>query len=135
MAYAGFEAPRTVGPMEGVNAELVQKRGHRNMRVGRDRVLQRQRPVRGQLSHEPIGQGADGIILFLLGSLLCASAWNMAALIAFRVVQGLGGGALQGTVQTIAGPDAKLMLVRTNSVSGKTSIFHSPAPADAEAGL
>ena len=40
-----------------------------------------------------------------------------------------------GTVQTIAGPDAKLMLVRTNSVSGKTSIFHSPAPADAEAGL
>ena len=29
-----------------------------------------------------------------------------------------------GTVQTIAGPDAKLMLVRTNSVSGKTSIFH-----------
>ena len=26
----------------------------------------------------------------------------MAALIAFRVVQGLGGGALQGTVQTIA---------------------------------
>jgi hypothetical protein len=40
-----------------------------------------------------------------------------------------------GTVQTIAGPDAKLMLVRTNSVSGKTSILHSPAPADAEAGL
>jgi hypothetical protein len=40
-----------------------------------------------------------------------------------------------GTVQTITGPDAKLMLVRTNSVSGKTSIFHSPAPADAETGL
>lgn len=40
-----------------------------------------------------------------------------------------------GKVQTIAGPDEKLMLVRTNSVSGKTSIFHSPAPADAEAGL
>ena len=32
-----------------------------------------------------------------------------------------------GTVQTIAGPDAKLMLVRTNSVSGKTS--HLPRPA------
>ncbi|GAA0907934.1 hypothetical protein GCM10009558_096560 [Virgisporangium aurantiacum] len=29
-------------------------------------------------------------------------AWNMGALIAFRVVQGLGGGALQGTVQTLA---------------------------------
>jgi hypothetical protein len=29
-----------------------------------------------------------------------------------------------GKVETIAGPDAKLMLVRTNSVSGKTSILH-----------
>lgn len=43
-----------------------------------------------------------GIILFLVGSVLCAAAWNMGALIAFRIVQGLGGGALQGTVQTIA---------------------------------
>ncbi|MFF4587715.1 MFS transporter [Streptomyces sp. NPDC001388] len=43
-----------------------------------------------------------GASLFLLGSLLCALAWNMGALIAFRVVQGLGGGALQGTVQTLA---------------------------------
>ncbi|WDG33619.1 MFS transporter [Streptomyces sp. CA-278952] len=43
-----------------------------------------------------------GIILFLIGSILCAAAWNMGALIAFRIVQGLGGGALQGTVQTIA---------------------------------
>lgn len=43
-----------------------------------------------------------GIILFLVGSILCAAAWNMGALIAFRIVQGLGGGALQGTVQTIA---------------------------------
>jgi multidrug resistance protein len=43
-----------------------------------------------------------GAALFLLGSLLCASAWNMGALIAFRIVQGLGGGALQGTVQTLA---------------------------------
>ncbi|KRE79994.1 DUF4097 family beta strand repeat-containing protein [Arthrobacter sp. Soil763] len=40
-----------------------------------------------------------------------------------------------GNVQTIAGPDAKLMLVRTNSVSGKTSIFHSEPSPDAEAGL
>jgi len=30
-----------------------------------------------------------------------------------------------GKVETIAGPDTKLMLVRTNSVSGTTSIFHS----------
>ena len=40
-----------------------------------------------------------------------------------------------GRVQTIAGPDAKLMLVRTNSLSGKTSIFHSQAPADVGTGL
>jgi DUF4097 and DUF4098 domain-containing protein YvlB len=37
-----------------------------------------------------------------------------------------------GTVQTIAGPDAQLMLVRTNSVSGKTSIFHGQPSADTE---
>ena len=35
-----------------------------------------------------------------------------------------------GTVQTIAGPDRQLMLVRTNSVSGKTSIFHGQPSAD-----
>jgi DUF4097 and DUF4098 domain-containing protein YvlB len=39
-----------------------------------------------------------------------------------------------GKVQTIAGPDAQLMVVRTNSISGKTSIIHSQSPADAEAG-
>ncbi|MFF7182717.1 MFS transporter [Streptomyces sp. NPDC008121] len=43
-----------------------------------------------------------GTVLFLIGSLLCATAWNMGSLIAFRVVQGLGGGALQGTIQTLA---------------------------------
>lgn len=43
-----------------------------------------------------------GAAVFLLGSLLCALAWDMGSLIAFRVVQGLGGGALQGTVQTLA---------------------------------
>ncbi|MEU7279269.1 MFS transporter [Streptomyces sp. NPDC045431] len=61
-------------------------------------------PVYGKLS-DTFGRKPvliAGIILFLLGSLLCAAAWNMASLIAFRIVQGLGGGALQGTVQTIA---------------------------------
>lgn len=40
-----------------------------------------------------------------------------------------------GKVQTISGPDAKLMLVRTNSVSGKTAIFHGQAPAATEPAL
>ncbi|MBW5486901.1 MFS transporter [Streptomyces bambusae] len=61
-------------------------------------------PVYGKLSdtfgRKPVLLFGTG--LFLAGSLLCSLAWNMAALIAFRVVQGLGGGALQGTVQTLA---------------------------------
>ena len=39
-----------------------------------------------------------------------------------------------GTVQTIAGPDAQLMLVRTNSVSGTTSIFHNGPARDSGTG-
>ncbi|HKU01877.1 MAG TPA: DUF4097 family beta strand repeat-containing protein [Arthrobacter sp.] len=34
-----------------------------------------------------------------------------------------------GKVETIAGPDMQLMLVRTNSLSGKTTIIHAPGPA------
>jgi len=44
-----------------------------------------------------------GIGLFLLGSILCAGAWNMTALIAFRALQGLGAGAVQPMSITIAG--------------------------------
>jgi multidrug resistance protein len=44
-----------------------------------------------------------GIGLFLLGSILCAVAWNMLALIIFRAVQGLGAGAVQPTAMTIVG--------------------------------
>ncbi|WP_191873588.1 MFS transporter [Streptomyces filipinensis] len=61
-------------------------------------------PVYGKLS-DSFGRKpvlVAGAAVFLVGSTLCAAAWNMAALIAFRIVQGLGGGALQGTVQTLA---------------------------------
>src|SRR5207302_9201083 len=48
------------------------------------------------------------LTLFVLGSLLCATAWNMESLIAFRVIQGLGGGMLMPLGMTImthaAGP-------------------------------
>jgi multidrug resistance protein len=44
-----------------------------------------------------------GIGLFLLGSIMCGAAWNIWLLIAFRVVQGLGAGAIQPTTITIVG--------------------------------
>ena len=44
-----------------------------------------------------------GVALFLLGSILCAAAWNMLALIVFRAIQGLGAGAVQPTAMTIVG--------------------------------
>jgi EmrB/QacA subfamily drug resistance transporter len=44
-----------------------------------------------------------GVALFLLGSLLCGLAWGMTALIVFRVVQGLGAGAIAPIGMTILG--------------------------------
>ena len=48
------------------------------------------------------------IALFTLGSVLCAAAWNIESLVAFRVLQGLGGGMLMPLGMTImtkaAGP-------------------------------
>ncbi|MGQ4484939.1 MDR family MFS transporter [Streptomyces sp. SAS_281] len=45
---------------------------------------------------------------FLVGSVLCASAWSATSLIVFRVIQGLGGGLLPATGQAllarVAGP-------------------------------
>lgn len=44
-----------------------------------------------------------GIVVFLGGSALCSAAWSMVALIVFRALQGIGAGAIQATVQTVAG--------------------------------
>ena len=44
-----------------------------------------------------------GIGLFLLGSLLCGLAWSIYPLIAFRLIQGLGAGAIMPTTMTIVG--------------------------------
>ncbi len=42
-----------------------------------------------------------GIAVFLVGCTLCGLAWNMVSLIAFRVVQGIGAGALIPVSQTV----------------------------------
>jgi EmrB/QacA subfamily drug resistance transporter len=39
--------------------------------------------------------------IFLLGSLLCACAWNAPSLIAFRIVQGVGGGLMMPLMMTL----------------------------------
>lgn len=44
-----------------------------------------------------------GIALFLIGSLLCGLAWSMPSLILFRLVQGLGAGAVAPMSMTIVG--------------------------------
>jgi EmrB/QacA subfamily drug resistance transporter len=44
-----------------------------------------------------------GVGLFVAGSLLCGIAWGMTALILFRLVQGLGAGAIQPIGMTILG--------------------------------
>lgn len=44
-----------------------------------------------------------GVALFLAGSILAGLAWNMTALIVFRVVQGLGAGAAAPMAMTIIG--------------------------------
>jgi EmrB/QacA subfamily drug resistance transporter len=49
-----------------------------------------------------------GIVLLLVGSLLCGCAWSMSSLIVFRLVQGLGAGAINPITVTIVGDLYKL---------------------------
>ncbi|MFK4083440.1 MDR family MFS transporter [Kribbella sp. NPDC020789] len=44
-----------------------------------------------------------GVTLFVAGSVLCGFAWSMPVLIAFRLIQGLGAGAIQPIGMTIIG--------------------------------
>jgi len=44
-----------------------------------------------------------GMAVFLVGSTLCGFAWSMPALIAFRLLQGLGAGSIQPVAMTIVG--------------------------------
>jgi EmrB/QacA subfamily drug resistance transporter len=48
------------------------------------------------------------LLIFITGSILCGAAWNVTALIAFRVLQGVGGGMIMPVGQTMlarkAGP-------------------------------
>lgn len=44
-----------------------------------------------------------GVGLFFAGSVLCGFGWNMSSLIAFRVIQGLGAGAVAPMSMTIVG--------------------------------
>jgi EmrB/QacA subfamily drug resistance transporter len=44
-----------------------------------------------------------GTALFLVGTILCGSAWNMPSLVLFRALQGCGAGAIQPIAATILG--------------------------------
>jgi EmrB/QacA subfamily drug resistance transporter len=44
-----------------------------------------------------------GIVFFLVGSALCGAAWSVPSLIAFRLIQGIGAGAIQPVGLTIVG--------------------------------
>ncbi len=44
-----------------------------------------------------------GIAIFLVGSMLCGVAWSIPSLIAFRLIQGVGAGAIQPVALTIVG--------------------------------
>jgi hypothetical protein len=78
-------------------------------------------PIYGKLSdmfgRKPILVG--GILLFLAGSLLCGFAGSMTSLIIFRVLQGLGAGAIYPVSMTVVGD---LLLEERSHAQGMLAI-------------
>jgi EmrB/QacA subfamily drug resistance transporter len=68
--------------------------------------------------------------LFLAGSALCGAAWSAGSLIAFRVVQGVGGGLLMPAAQTIlalqAGPQRMARAMAVVSIPGMLAPMLGP---------
>lgn len=60
----------------------------------------------------------SSLILFVAGSLLCGLAWSPGSLIAFRVVQGLGGGMVLPLMMAILGQAAGPLMGRLMAVIG-----------------
>ncbi len=60
-------------------------------------------PISGWLVDRYGGQNMWilALSLFLVGSVLCGLSWNVGSLIAFRVIQGLGGGLMMPIMQTM----------------------------------
>lgn len=73
-----------------------------------------------------------GVGIFVLGSMLCGAAWSMEALIIFRAVQGLGGGAIYALSFIVVGvlyPPAERAKVQgiISGIWGIASILGPPA--------
>jgi MFS family permease len=68
--------------------------------------------------------------LFIAGSVLCGAAWSANSLIAFRVVQGVGGGLLMPAAQTIlaqqAGPERMARAMAVVSIPGMLAPMLGP---------
>lgn len=62
-----------------------------------------------------------GLGLFLIGSLLCAAAWNVQSLIAFRVLQGIGGGTLMVLMFTLV-----MQAAKGRNIGGAMSLITVP---------
>jgi EmrB/QacA subfamily drug resistance transporter len=62
-------------------------------------------PIYGRLAdiHGRKPVFAAGASLFLVGSIACGLTWNMASLVVFRIIQGLGAGSIQAVTTTIVG--------------------------------